>query len=64
MPTANACAKGTVNLLLHALFIEVTVQINHKTVSDPNNMYAYRAYMETLINCSGDIHNYRLKAER
>ena len=26
-------------------------------------MYAYRAYLETLINCTDDIQNYRLKAE-
>ena len=62
MPAANASVTGTVNLLLHSVFKEVTVQFN-KTVSDPNNMYAYRAYLETLINCSGDIQNYRLKAE-
>ena len=63
MPAANACVTGTVNLLLHSLFKEVTVQFNNKTVSDPSNMYAYRAYLETLINCSGDIQTYRLKAE-
>ena len=63
MPAANACVTGTVNLLFHSLFKQVTVQLNNKTVSDSSNMYAYRAYLETLINCSGDIQNYRLKAE-
>ena len=63
MPATNACVTGIVNLLLHSLFKEVTVQFNNKTVSDPSNMYAYRAYLKTLINCSGDIQNYRLKAE-
>ena len=55
MPAANACVTGTVNLLLHSLFKKVTVKFNNKTVSDPSNMYVYRAYLETLINCSGDI---------
>ena len=63
MPAANACVTGIVNSLLHSLFKEVTMQFNNKTVSDPSNMYAYRAYLETLINCSNDIQNNRLKAE-
>ena len=63
MPAANACVTGNVNLLLHLLFKEVTVQFNNKTVSDPSNMCAYRAYLKTPINCSGDIKNYRFKAE-
>ena len=64
MPAANACVTGTVNLLLHSLFKEVTVQFNNKTVSNPSNMYAYRAYLETLIICSGDLQNYRHKAKK
>ena len=64
MPAANVCVTGTVNLLLHSLFKKVTVQFNNKTMSDPSNMYAYRAYLEALINYSGDIQNYPLKPEK
>ena len=63
MPAADACKSGVVNLLLHSMFKEVTVLFNNKTVSDPSNMYAYRSYLETLLNCNGDIQKYRLKSE-
>ena len=63
LPAVNNCVTGTVNLILHSLFKGVTVQFNNNIVSDPSNMYAYRAYMETLLSCSSDVHSYRLKAE-
>ena len=63
LPAVNKCVTSTVNLLLPSLFKEVTVEFNNKPVSDPSNMYAYRAYMETLFNCSNDVQSYRLKAE-
>ena len=39
-----------VNNLLHSLFSQVNVYLNQKLVSPPNNAYAYRAYIETLLN--------------
>ena len=51
------------NLLLHTLFKEVTVQLNGKTVTDPSNMYGYRAYLETLVNFNSDTQKYRLITE-
>ena len=63
MPAVNNCVTGTVNLLLHSLFKEVTVQFNNKIVSDYNIMYAYRSYIKTLLNCSSDVQSYRLKAK-
>ena len=39
-----------VNNLLHSLFSQVDVYLNQKLVSPPNNAYAYRAYIETLLN--------------
>lgn len=39
-----------VNNLLHSLFNQVDVYFNQKPVSPPNNAYAYRAYLETLLN--------------
>ena len=59
MPAVDACKSGVVNLLVHSLFKEVTVLFNNKTVSDPSNMYAYRSYLETLLNC-----NYRSEERR
>ena len=63
MPAGDGCKSGVVNLLLHSMFKEVTVLFNNKTVNDPSNMYAYRSYLETLLNCNGDIQKYRLKSE-
>ncbi|XP_043271245.1 uncharacterized protein F54H12.2-like [Venturia canescens] len=39
-----------VNNLLHSMFNQVDVYLNQKLVSPPNNAYAYRAYIETLLN--------------
>lgn len=41
---------GPVNNLLHSMFNQVDVYLNQKLVSPPNNAYAYRAYIETLLN--------------
>lgn len=57
--TGTALAGGTaiapVNLLLHALFRSCEVSLNGKRVSDANNYYAERAYVETLLNCPEDV---------
>ena len=39
-----------VNLLLHSLFQQLDVSLNGKLVSSSTNTYAYRAYIETLLN--------------
>ncbi|XP_033229774.1 uncharacterized protein F54H12.2-like [Belonocnema kinseyi] len=39
-----------VNNILHSMFNQVDVYFNQKLVSPPNNAYAYRAYIETLLN--------------
>lgn len=41
---------GPVNNLMHSMFNQVDVFLNQKLVSPPNNAYAYRAYIETLLN--------------
>jgi len=47
----DATAKvGPVNNLLHSMFSQVDVFLNQKLVSPPSNAYAYRAYIETLLN--------------
>lgn len=49
--TKDAAVKvGPVNNLLHSMFNQVDVYLNQKLVSPPNNAYAYRAYIETLLN--------------
>ena len=41
---------GPVNNFMHSLFNQVDVFFNQKSVSPPTNAYAYRAYLETLLN--------------
>lgn len=41
-----------VNNFMHSLFSQVDVFFNQKLVSPPNNLYPYRAYIETLLNYS------------
>lgn len=41
---------GPVNNFMHSLFNQIDVFFNQKPVSPPNNAYAYRAYIETLLN--------------
>jgi len=50
--TTPADAVGPVNHFLHSLFNQVDVYFNQKLVSPPNNAYAYRAYIEALLNYS------------
>ena len=47
---AQAAQVGPVNNFLHSLFSQVDVSLNQKLVSRSNNNYAYRAYLETLLN--------------
>ena len=41
---------GPVNLTLQSLFSEVGVRLNDTLVSGSNNMYPYRALIETLLS--------------
>ena len=47
---ADAAAIGPVNLLIYSLFSQVDVALNDYLVSSSTNTYAYRAYLETLLN--------------
>ena len=40
---------GPVNLTMHSLFQSVDMEINGKSVTDPNQLYSYRAFFETLL---------------
>lgn len=55
VPAADATVKTEppvipVNNLLHSMFNQVDIFFNQKLVSPTNNSYAYRAYIETLLN--------------
>ena len=54
MPDGTDIAAGTrvgvVNLRLNSIFESVTIKISDKVVTETNNMYPYRALMETLLN--------------
>ncbi|XP_057329809.1 uncharacterized protein F54H12.2-like [Microplitis mediator] len=41
---------GPINNFMHSIFNQVDVLFNQKPVSTPNNLYAYRACIETLLN--------------
>jgi hypothetical protein len=48
--TSTPPAVAPVNNLLHSLFSQADVFFNQKLVSPANNAYAYRAYIESLLN--------------
>ena len=41
---------GVVNNWMHSMFSQVDVYLNQKCISPPSNSYAYRAYIENLLN--------------
>ncbi len=51
------------NLLLHSLFSTVELEVGGKIVTDPNTLYPYRAYLETLINMPHETLTTRLICE-
>ena len=59
----TAATGAIINLPLHSLFREVSVELNGRSVSDPNQMYPYRAYLETLLNYSKETQETRLLCE-
>lgn len=46
----SSTVVAPVNNWLHSLFSQLDVYLNQKLVSPPNNTYAYRAYIENLLN--------------
>ena len=53
---------GPVNNFLHSLFNQVDVSFNQKLVTPANNAYAYRAYIETLLNYGAGAKNSHLSS--
>ena len=53
--TAAESAKVTpINNWLHSMFSQLDVFLNDRLVSSSNNLYPYRAYLETLLNHGAD----------
>lgn len=45
---------GPTNNWLHSMFSQVDVFLNQKCITPPSNCYNYRAYIENLLNYSGE----------
>ena len=60
---ANTVRAGVVNLPLHSLFATVTIKIANKVVTETNNLYPYRAYLETLLNYPKEVVDTRMLTE-
>lgn len=56
-------AVAPVNLLLHSLFSQCDCELNGKQVSNSDNGYAYRSYIETLLTYGGDAVNSHLSTQ-
>ena len=54
---------GTVKLPLPSLFQSVTMKIADKVVTESNNLFPFRALVETLLNNEAEVMNTRLKCE-
>lgn len=49
-PGSEAKGGGVVNNVLHSLFKQCTIYLNGTPISQSDNNYAYRAYLETVLN--------------
>ena len=59
----NNIRAAPVNLTLHSMFREIDATLNDTPASDPNSLYPYRAYLETLLNYSEEVQKNRLLTE-
>ena len=51
------------NLFLHSLFSSVEMEVGGKLVTDPNTIYPYRAFIETLVNMPAETMRTRMLCE-
>lgn len=59
----HADAKsGVVNNFLHSLFRQCSIYLNGKPISQSDNNYSYRAYIESLLNYGHDAANTHLES--
>ncbi len=59
----GATDVGPANLLLHSLFNSVEMEVGGKLVTDPNTIYPYRAFIETLVNIPAETMKTRMLCE-
>ena len=59
----NNVRAAPVNLLLHSLLREISTTLTYTPASDPNPLYPYRAYLETIWNYSEETQKKRLLSE-
>ncbi len=52
-----------INLLLHSLFSLVAVSLNIQCITSPKDTYAYKSYIETLLNLSKEGKKSKLTSE-
>ena len=52
--TANTTKTYLVNNLAHSLFKQISVRLNGTLISPQTDTYAYKAYLETLLNYNRD----------
>lgn len=62
-PIDNTHAVAPVNLTLSSIFSELDIKMNGTTISNTNSMYAYRAYLETLLSYDVSAKESQLTAE-
>ena len=60
---ANDAAVGPTNMTLHSLFSNIEMELCDERISDNNNLYPYRAFLETLCSYSTEVGKTRLACE-
>ena len=59
----GADKAGPVNLTLHSLLSQMSLEFNRTPMNEPNHLYPYCAYLSTLINFSEETQKTRLLCE-
>ena len=59
----GANTADPINLPLHSMFREISLELNGRNVSDTSPLYPFRAYLETLLNFSKETQDTRLQCE-
>ena len=54
---------GVANDTMNALFSSVEMELAEKPVTDSNNLYPYRAFLETILNYPKDVLTTRMTCE-
>ena len=60
---ANTVNVGPVNNTLHSAFSNLDIEVGGRLISDPNGLYPYRAFFETVFSHDQDVQESRLQAQ-